>query len=93
MKLPVNYENLSQKEIKGIRERYIVLQKGKCIHCENSLYGKPSEKVMKKYIKKELFPDSFFKYPIHLHHNHDTGMTIGAIHCECNAVLWQYKGE
>jgi len=34
MKLPVNYENLSQKEIKGIRERYIVLQKGKCIHCE-----------------------------------------------------------
>jgi len=44
-------------------------------------------------IKKSLFPRGFFGYPIHLHHSHDTGMTIGAVHAHCNAVLWQYEGE
>ena len=36
---------------------------------------------------------NFFKWPVHLHHCHDTGMTTGAVHCYCNAVLWQYPGK
>lgn len=32
-------------------------------------------------------------YPVHLHHDHKTGLTIGAVHAKCNAVLWQYYGE
>ena len=40
-----------------------------------------------------LFPESFFKYPVHLHHSHDTGKTIGAVHAYCNAVLWEYYGQ
>jgi hypothetical protein len=28
-----------------------------------------------------------------LHHCHQTGLTIGAVHAKCNAVLWQYHGE
>jgi hypothetical protein len=40
-----------------------------------------------------LFPKNFLKWPVHLHHSHDTGMTIGAVHSYCNAVLWQYHNE
>ena len=48
---------------------------------------------MRMYITNSLFPPNFFKWPVHLHHSHDTGMTIGAVHARCNAVLWQYHGE
>ena len=48
---------------------------------------------MEKWIDEELVPENFFKYPVHLHHSHYTGMTIGAVHANCNAVLWQYHGE
>jgi len=30
---------------------------------------------------------------MHLHHNHETDMTEGAVHAYCNAVLWQYEGK
>lgn len=43
-------------------------------------------------IDERLFPKGFFDHPVHLHHNHDTGLTIGAIHCYCNAISWQYHG-
>jgi hypothetical protein len=33
------------------------------------------------------------KSPIHLQHDHDTGLTEGAVHAYCNAVLWQYEGR
>lgn len=33
------------------------------------------------------------RYPVHLQHNHDTGMTEGAVHARCNAVMWQYLGR
>lgn len=44
-------------------------------------------------VNMKLFPPNFFKHPVHLHHDHQTGMTIGAVHNHCNAVLWQYYGE
>jgi hypothetical protein len=40
-----------------------------------------------------LFPELFLKYPVHLHHSHVTGLTIGAVHAYCNAVLWVYHDE
>lgn len=89
----LNYDNLSQRERKLLREDYIEDQKGICYYCDEPLDGKPSERVQKKVINKRAFPDNFFNYPVHLHHNHKTGMTIGAVHCKCNAVLWQYHGE
>lgn len=91
--LPVNYKKLTQLERRLVREEYIRLQGGKCAHCGEPLSGPASSNVMIKTIKKELFPPNFFKWPVHLHHHHDTGMTIGAVHCHCNAVLWQYHGE
>lgn len=93
MELPVKYDALSQVEKRRVREEYVRLQDGKCSHCGAALSGVPTEEVTKLWINKKLFPESFFKWPVHLHHDHDTGLTIGAVHNTCNAVLWQYFGE
>lgn len=93
MKLPTDYNKLSIKLKKRVREDYIRLQEGKCYHCGEPLDGPPSENIMKLRIVAKWFPKGFFDWPVHLHHDHDTGMTIGAVHAKCNAVLWQYHGE
>lgn len=90
---PVNYTKISSYKRKEIREAYIQEQDGKCYYCNNPLKGLPSNKVLNTKINLELFPTGFMTRPIHLHHNHQTGMTIGAVHCRCNAVLWQYHHE
>lgn len=91
--IPSNYNELSQNERRLVREEYIKIQNGLCAHCGNNLKANASEEIMNKKINKKLFPKNFFNWPVHLHHNHKTGMTIGAVHCHCNAVLWQYYGE
>lgn len=95
MKLPRNYNKLSSKERRDTRLEYIEIQKGVCYYCLNSLEGLPSKDVLSREsnINWKLFPEGFLKHPIHLHHNHDTGLTIGAVHALCNAVLWVYHGE
>ncbi len=90
MDLPVNYEEICQSERRIVREEYVKRQEGKCYHCGEPLDQKAEEN---KKVNRRLFPEGFFNWPIHLHHSHDTGMTIGAVHCYCNAVLWQYHGE
>jgi hypothetical protein len=93
MDLPVNYENSSPKQRRLVREEYVSVQGGLCQFCGNPLDGDPSDEVKNAWIYKKLFPKFFFKHPVHLHHDHDTGMTIGAVHARCNAHLWQYHGE
>ena len=93
MKLPVKYDDLHYTERRGVREAYIKLQNGLCKHCFRPLDGVPAPEVLNKPVSERLFPKGFFNYPTHLHHSHDTGYTIGAIHAYCNAVLWQYYGE
>lgn len=90
MILPVNYNEIHYTERRAVREEYIKLQDGKCYLCGESLEKEPKKA---KRITKHLYPPNFFKYPVHLHHHHDTGMTIGAVHCYCNAVLWEYHNE
>lgn len=93
MNLPVNYNELSIAEKKTVREEYIKRQNGKCHYCRAPLDGPPSEEAGKLPVHKFLFPRGFFNWPVHLHHNHNTGDTIGAVHCHCNAVMWEYLGE
>ena len=90
---PIDYNKATFQQRKEIREQYILYQKGKCWYCKSDIYGVPSRKVRNKSINSNLFPKYFFSWPIHLHHNHRTGMTIGAVHNKCNAILWQYLGE
>lgn len=93
MQLPVNYNNLTSRERKVVRNEYVKLQHGKCYHCSNALDRPPSSEVRSRRVDPTLFPSNFFDWPVHLHHDHETGMTIGAVHNYCNAVLWQYYGE
>lgn len=93
MELPIDYTKLAPKERRLVREEYVRLQEGNCAHCGKLLIESAADDVMSKPIKTWLFPPNFFKWPVHLHHCHDTGMTIGAVHCRFNAVLWQYHGK
>jgi len=87
MKLPINYDKAHWTERKVAREEYVRQQDGKCWYCGGSLNEKPPKYILKKRINRKLFPPKFFKWPVHLHHNRDTGMTVGAVHNHCNAVL------
>lgn len=93
MELPINYNEAHYTVRREARNAYVELQDGKCCHCGADLTGKPDEQIRQMPVDKRLFPPNFFKWPIHLHHDHVTGMTIGAVHNYCNAVLWQYHGE
>ena len=93
MIIPINYRKATWQERKKIREEYIIYQKGLCSHCGGDLNQTPPKKIMDLPKDKSLFLNKFFDYPIHLHHSHDTGMTEGVVHAQCNAVLWQYFEE
>lgn len=91
--LPVMYHDTPPKERRLVREEYVWRQGGKCWYCNGSLHMPPPAHIMSKKINRRLFPSNFFKHPVHLQHDHDTGLTEGAVHAVCNAVLWQYEGR
>lgn len=91
--LPINYNEADWKTRRLAREQYIDEQNGKCKYCGAPLKDQPAQKVRDAIINWRLFPKGFQEHPVHLHHNHITGMTIGAVHMRCNAYLWQYEKE
>jgi len=91
--LPVNYTKLHWTERKKVREQYAEEQDYKCFYCNESLLSNPPKRITSKRITWSLFPPNFLGYPIHLQHNHQTGMTEGAVHAYCNAVLWEYENK
>lgn len=93
MKLPVDYRTLDWKkgEVRAVREAYISQQDGKCYWCGESLDEPPPKRITEKPIRWSLFPKNFQRWPIHLQHCHYTGMTEGAVHMYCNAVMFQYE--
>lgn len=91
--LPVKYTELSSSERKKLRSQYIQEQEGMCMFCNESLLENPPKEITNKKIKWELFPPNFLTHPVHLQHCHKTGMTEGAVHAYCNAVMWQYHGR
>lgn len=90
MKLPVNYNNISSRKRKLVREEYIRRQNNLCWFCGESLDKEPTNIISTYKVNRALFPPNFFGWPVHLHHDHKTGITKGAVHCYCNAVLWQF---
>lgn len=85
------YEELRPDQRRALRNLYVKHQNGKCFYCLGLLSEVPPKKVTDKKIKWELFPDNFLDYPVHLQHDHNTGLTEGAVHAYCNAVMWQYE--
>lgn len=92
-KLPVDYTKLKGSEKRKVREQYIKEQNNKCYYCSHDLDKNPPQGITEKTINLNLFPPGFLNNPIHLQHCHSTGMTEGAVHAYCNAVMWQYKGR
>jgi len=92
-KLPVKYNELEWWQRKEVRQQYIIEQDGKCFYCKFPLNLSAPKHIKEKPINWKLFPKNFLKYPIHLQHCHKTGMTEGAVHNYCNAVMWQYEGR
>ena len=93
IKLPVDYDGLTAPARRAVREEYQRLQEGKCYYCRCPLDGQPHPEVVAAKVDTKLFPTGFFGHPVHLHHSHETGKTLGAVHARCNAVLWQFFGE
>lgn len=90
MKLPVKYDDINHKQRRLVRLEYEKTQNELCWFCNTKLSDKSSDI---RTVQSSLFPSGFFKYPIHLHHDHNTGLTIGAVHNKCNAILWQYYNQ
>lgn len=93
IQIPAQYESLTPAERRAVRVQYIADQGGNCMFCGESLSALAPERIRSKKINWRLFPPNFLKHPIHLQHNHKTGMTEGAVHSYCNAVMWQYYGR
>ena len=93
MNLPVKYSTLTWQEKRDVRNEYVKLQENKCMFCLGDLSDSPPQSILSKRINWKLFPPNFLKYPVHLQHCHKTGLTEGAVHAYCNAVLWQYYGR
>ena len=91
--LPVEYDNICSQEKKIVREQYIKEQNNLCWHCGEDLANEPPERITNKQIDWRAFPPGFLNHPVHLQHDHFTGLTEGAVHSYCNAVLWQYYGK
>lgn len=89
----VDYTKLTWQERRDVREKYIKFQDNKCFFCKGNLDKPAPKKITSKKIDWSYFPENFLKYPIHLQHNHETGMTEGAVHNYCNAVMWQYHNS
>jgi len=91
--LPVDYDKLSGKARREAREQYVEEQEGKCYYCKSDLNGPVPSEILMYPINLRLFPHNFLKWPIHLQHDHYTGMTEGAVHGYCNGYMWQYEGR
>ena len=93
MKLPRNYDEMTPNQRRLVREQYVRIQDELCYYCGRHLEEEPAPHITNKKVDWDLFPPGFLNHPIHLQHNHTTGMTEGAVHAYCNAVMWQYEGR
>lgn len=91
--LPIDYNKAGTEMRRMAREEYARRQNGKCYLCLAPLGGEPAARITATPINENLFPTGFFEHPVHLHHDHRTGLSIGAVHAYCNAYLWQIEGE
>jgi hypothetical protein len=91
--LPAMYNQLTREERALVREEYDRLQGGICPFCLRPLASDPPPVIQRLPLSSIMWPPEFFRWPVHLHHDHGTGLTIGAYHARCNAVLACYFHE
>lgn len=91
MKLPRFYPSMTTDERREARSEYSRLQGGDCWYCGHSLSEDSPLESCAVNVRWHRFPKNFLTWPVHLHHDHDTGLTIGAVHAYCNAVSFDYE--
>ena len=91
--LPLVYNNIPASHKANVRAQYISKQKGLCMFCNNPLSGRPTKRVINFKVNWKLFPMGFRYHPVHLQHDHYTGLTEGVVHMKCNAYMWQVLGR
>lgn len=90
---PQHYPSMTPYQRRRVREAYVKAQNNLCWYCHTPLTGPPHHEALSRPLNMALFPPGFLDYPIHLHHDHDTGFTVGATHSYCNGVLFQYHNQ
>lgn len=91
--LPARYAKLTWRQRQKVRDEYVRIQGGRCWYCDNPLTENPTPDIQSARISWRKFPEGFRKHPVHLHHSHLSGKTIGAVHMRCNAYLWHYESR
>ncbi len=91
--LPILYRSVSPAQRREVRDQYVAEQGGDCPFCYCALSGPPEPVTQTLHLDPERLPPGFFRHPVHLHHDHETGLTISAVHARCNAILFQYFGQ
>ena len=92
---PQRYHDLNTNQRHKLRDEYVEHVRGRCLYCSLKLDGKPSRIVRDSAdeIEWDDLPggkEGFLKNPVHLHHDHETGLTLAAIHALCNAHSWHF---
>lgn len=94
LQIPAMYDALTWVERRMVREEYIILQKGACYYCKATLLHDTPDELKERFpLDPRYWGPKFLEHPVHLHHDHNTGLTLGATHAYCNAILAQYHGE
>lgn len=95
LSIPMKYSEIPYWRRYEVRKMYIEQQHGNCYHCHYPLNESAPDFIQEQAegVDWDLFPENFLESPVHLHHNHDTDMTLGVVHSHCNAVLWFFHGE
>ena len=92
---PQRYRDLNTNQRRKLRDEYVEHFRGRCLYCGLKLDGKPSRIVRDSVdeIEWDDLPggkEGFLSNPIHLHHDHGTGLTLGPVHALCNAHSWHF---
>lgn len=86
LELPTKYSSLSGERLSAVKDAYICLQRERCWLCGDNLYELPKYIVDNPNYMGLCYNQLAEQTPLHLHHNHDTGLTLGVAHAECNII-------
>jgi len=86
LELPIKYSSLSGERLSAVKEAYTCLQRERCWLCGNNLWDLPKYIVENPKLMGLCGNQLAEHSPLHLHHDHDTGLTLGVTHAECNII-------
>ena len=92
---PQRYRDLNTSQRRKLREQYVEYFRGRCLYCSERLGDKPHKFVCESAddIEWNNLPggkEGFLSNPVHLHHDQETGLTLGPVHALCNAHSWHF---